>query len=97
MMPVERTRAWSSSAPQAAAASRAISSASSSPRSPVQALALPELTTTARIRSLGVRLAVERHRRGEDEVLRVDARRHGRRLGHDQRQVVLVRIALDPQ
>ena len=54
--PVESTRAWSGSAPQAAAASRAISSASRRPRSPVQALATPEQITTARIRSLGVRL-----------------------------------------
>ncbi len=54
--PVESTRAWSAAAWQAAAARRAISSASRRPRSPVQALALPELATTARIRSLGVRL-----------------------------------------
>jgi hypothetical protein len=54
--PVDRTSAWSGSAPQASAAKRAISSASRSPRSPVQALATPEQIATARIRSLGVRL-----------------------------------------
>ncbi len=54
--PVESTRTCSSLAPQAAAASRVICRASSSPRWPVQALATPEQITTARIRSLGVRL-----------------------------------------
>ena len=44
------------------------------PRSPVQALALPELTATTRMSVAGRARAVERHRRGEHQVLRVDAR-----------------------
>ena len=39
----------------------------------MQALALPELITTARKPSPGVR-AIERHRRGEHQILRVNAR-----------------------
>ena len=39
--------------------------------------------------------AIERHRGGADQVLRVNARRRSRRLRHDQRQILLLRIALD--
>ena len=73
--PVESTSAWSASAPQAAAARRAISSASRRPRSPVQALALPELIDHRADAIAGRAAAVERHRRGEDQVLRIDAGR----------------------
>ena len=61
----------------------------------MQALATPEQITTARIRSLGVRLRSSVDRGGADEVLRVDARARGRRFRHHQRQVLLLRIALD--
>ena len=56
MTPVERTRTWFVCAPIALAAKTAICSLSSMPCCPVQALALPELMTTARNVSVGVRL-----------------------------------------
>ncbi len=60
--PVDITRAWFgwrgrlSMRPTASAARRAISAASRSPRSPVQALATPELTAITRTSRAGVRL-----------------------------------------
>ena len=95
MTPVDITSASSARAPQASAAQRAICAASRSPWSPVQALATPELIATPRMRSLGVRLAIERHRRREHQILRVHAGAHGRPIGHHQRQIELLRIALD--
>ena len=94
MTPVESTSASSSFAPHAAAAMRAISTASRRPRSPVQALATPEQITTQRI-AAGRAAAVELHRCGTDQILRVNARRGGRHVGHHQRQVRLLRIPLD--
>ena len=48
MTPVEQTRTWSGSAPSRPAAREAVASVSHMPCAPVQALALPELRTTAR-------------------------------------------------
>ena len=62
----------------------------------MQALALPELITTARKPSAGVR-AVVSHRRGEHQILRVHAGRRSRPVGNHQRQVVPRGIALDPR
>ena len=41
--------------------------------------------------------AIERHRRGEDEVLRVNAGGHGGQIGNDQRQILARRVPLHPQ
>src|SRR6202171_3507627 len=49
MTPVEAMTTWVCSTPSSAAACRAVTRASRSPRSPVQALAQPELQTRARI------------------------------------------------
>ena len=48
MTPVEATRTWRGEIPSSFAAARALSSEVRSPSAPVQALAFPELTTTAR-------------------------------------------------
>lgn len=48
MTPVEHTRTWSARHPSRSATSVAVAAVSRSPRAPVQALAEPELRTTAR-------------------------------------------------
>ncbi len=54
MIPVDITSTCSAAAPIRSAVSAAISRTSCQPLVPVQALALPELTTTARTPPLGV-------------------------------------------
>src|SRR3954447_17843002 len=54
--PVEATATWSSRTPPAIAAAPCMRAASSRPRRPVAALALPELTTTTRMASSRVRV-----------------------------------------
>ena len=74
MTPVEATSTSPSSMRSAAAVSLTIVQASSRPRSPVQALALPLLTTSARIIAAGGHLlATDDHRRRHDAV----GREHG--------------------
>ena len=63
--PVEATATRSSGTPAAIAAAPCMRAASSSPRRPVAALALPELATTARMRVQPAALLREQHRRGE--------------------------------
>ena len=79
MMPVDSTSACSGFAPAGLGRQLGHLAGVAMPRSPVQALALPELITTARIAAARRARAIERHRRGEDEVLRIDAGGHGRR------------------
>ena len=50
MTPVEQTRTWPGSVPSSPAAQAAVASVSRRPWIPVQALALPELRTTAQAR-----------------------------------------------
>ena len=95
MTPVDITSASSARAPQASAAQAAICAASRSPWSPVQALATPELIATQRIESLGVRSRSSFTGAAQHQILRVHARGHGRPIGNDERQIELVRIALD--
>ena len=57
---------------------------------PVQALALPELTTMACASPLFDRGSADFHRRGADLVGGEHARDGGRHFGDDQRQVALL-------
>ena len=62
--PVDATATRSSRTPAAIAPAPCMRAASSSPRLPVAALALPEFTTTARERVEAAARAAQQHRRG---------------------------------
>ncbi len=89
------TSACSGFAPQASAAQAAICRASASPWSPVQAFATPELIATTRIESLGVRSRSIFTGAAQHQILGINACRHGRPIGDDERQIELRVVALD--
>ena len=89
-----RRRSLASGAmPSSVAAWRAVARASRSPRSPVQALAQPELQTTARIvADSREMLRAHQQRRRLDFVGRHDRRAALRRVENDEREVALARL-----
>ena len=93
--PVDATATWSSCTPPTIAAAPWQRAASSKPRLPVAALALPELTTRTRIASRRVRSLVSCDRRGEDAGLREARRGHAvrRRADHQPHVEPAARLA----
>ena len=97
MTPVEATSTCSGAQPSAAAASAAIRSASAMPSSPVQALAQPLLTTTARaMPPLRCEMPLRHeHRRRLRQVRGEQRRGRTRRVGGEHRQVERAGLRLD--
>ena len=87
-----RRRPRSSGTPATIAAAPCMRAASSSPRRPVAAFALPELATTARMPAEPAALLAEQHRRGEHARAR-EARGADRvrRVGDEQAEVAAAR------
>ena len=90
--PVEPTRTEPCGKASACSAKRAISRASFKPCLPVQALALPELTTTAWARPCLHALDADLDRRGASLVGGEHAGHRGRRFRDDEREVALAAL-----
>ena len=86
MTPVDRTQTCRASQPRVAATERAIAWQSAAPCWLVQALAFPELMTTAHGFGRGD-LAIPINTRGPDKVLCIDAGRNARCVGRYEAKV----------
>ena len=95
MTPVEQTSICSGRQPTDSAATAVMRRASSRPCCPVQALALPEQTTTPRTSVGRQPLLADADRGGADAVLREGAGRGGRGVADDQGQVEAVGVGAE--